>query len=269
MQYALQVFETEDHFDFRILDRDGEPWFVLADVCRSLLIANPRDAATRLDDDERDAVGIADAIGRQQSQTVINESGLYKLIFTSRTEKARAFKKWVTSVVLPKIHKTGSFGNARQPLFLQRYSANHNRVSAGHFSVIQVLATHLYGPMEFDGHQIADLSADGKEIRPENSVGRLFSDWLKKHHPEVKDNYSYYIHWTPQKEFPARQYPNEMYGLFVQFLQERWIPECTTYFRSRDPGVLPHLPKLLPANDAKAGMMKSPTLLRRQQPNGR
>lgn len=263
MQYALKVFQTEDHFDFRIIDRDGEPWFVLADVCRSLLIANPRDAASRLDDDERDAVGIADVIGRQQSQTIINESGLYKLIFTSRTDRARSFKKWVTSVVLPKIRKTGSFGRSSLPLFLQRYSANHTRVAAGHFSVIQVLATHLYGPMEFEGHVIADRSVNGTELRPENSVGRLFSDWLKKNHPDVQDNFSYYIHWTPQAEFPARQYPNSMYGLFVQFLQEQWIPQCTTYFKSRDPAVLPHLPKLLPANDAKAGMMKLPTIRKR------
>ena len=117
--------------------------------------------------------------------------------------------------------------------------------------------------MEFDGHPIADHSANGIEMRPENSVGRLFSDWLKDRHPEVKDGFTYYIHWTPQTEFPARQYPNEMYGLFVQFLEEQWIPQCTTCFKSRDPGVLPHLPKLLPANDAKAGMMKTPTLQQR------
>lgn len=264
MQYALKIFETEDHHQFRTFDVDGDPWFSLADVCAAIDIKNASDAAGRLDDDEKGVVQ-TDTLGGSQKLRIINESGLWNLVLRSDKPEAKRFKKWVTGTVLPQIRKTGSFGSAKQPLFLQRYSANHNRVAAGHFSVIQVLATHLYGPMEFDGHPIADRGANGKEIRPENSVGRLFSDWLKANHPDVQDNYSYYIHWTSQAEFPARQYPNEMYGLFVQFLQEHWIPECTTYFKSRDPGVLPHLPKLLPANDVKPGMMKSPTLTYRRR----
>jgi prophage antirepressor-like protein len=80
----------------RVFDRAGDPWWVLSDVCQPLGIANPRDAASRLDDDEKDAVGIADAIGREQQTTIINESGLYSLILTSRKEQAKAFNKWVT-----------------------------------------------------------------------------------------------------------------------------------------------------------------------------
>lgn len=264
MQYALKVFETEDHNQFRTVDRDGEPWFVLADVCKVLDIANPRDAASRLDDDEKDAVGITDAIGRPQQQTIINESGLYSVILTSRKEGAKRFKKWVTSEVLPSIRKTGSYGKRNAiPLFLRRYSQNHGRVAEGHFSVIQVLATHLYGPLEFAGHMLADRGHNGKEIRPENSVGRMFSEWLKANHPSVADCYSYYIHWTPQKEFPARQYPNDMYGLFVEYLQTVWIPQSSGYFSARDPAALPHLPSLLPRPDQpKGGMMRHPTLRR-------
>lgn len=264
MQYALKVFETEDHFDFRIIDDEGEPWFVLADVCRALDIRNPSDVAARLDADEKMNLTLTEeqsgVRGGPRTMIVINESGLFSLTLRSDKPNAKRFKKWITGTVLPQIRKTGAFGALKQPLFLQRYSANHNRVAAGHFSVIQVLATHLYGPMEFEGHVIADRSSNGTELRPENSVGRLFSDWLKKHHPTVSDSFSYYLHWTPQAEFPARQYPNSMYGIFVEFLQEQWIPQCTAYFKGRDPGVLPHLPKLLPANDAKAGMMKTPTL---------
>lgn len=53
MQYALQVFEYEDRSEFRIIDINGEPWFVLGDVCKALDIKNPSDAATRLDEDEK------------------------------------------------------------------------------------------------------------------------------------------------------------------------------------------------------------------------
>lgn len=79
------------------------------DVCESLGISNHRDALTRLDDDEKDDVGITDTIGRTQKNSIVNESGLYKLAFTSRKEEAKRFTKWVTSEVLPTIRKTGSY----------------------------------------------------------------------------------------------------------------------------------------------------------------
>jgi prophage antirepressor-like protein len=101
-------------FDFegnsiRVISRATLPWWVLADVCRVLEIGNARDAASRLDDDEKDGVGITDAIGREQLTTVINESGLYSLILTSRKPAAKRFKKWVTAEVLPAIRQTGGY----------------------------------------------------------------------------------------------------------------------------------------------------------------
>ncbi|MBL8445658.1 MAG: Bro-N domain-containing protein [Zoogloeaceae bacterium] len=92
----------------RVILRNGEPWFVAADVCAALTIGNNRDATARLDDDER-GVGIIDTPSGQQEMTIINESGLYSLILTSRKPEAKKFKKWVTSEVLPAIRKTGSY----------------------------------------------------------------------------------------------------------------------------------------------------------------
>lgn len=100
------------HFEgseVRVVLRDREPWWVGNDVCGALGIANSRDALARLDDDERDAVGIPDAIGRSQETTVISESGLYSLILRSRVDGAKRFKRWVTHEVLPSIRKTGSY----------------------------------------------------------------------------------------------------------------------------------------------------------------
>jgi prophage antirepressor-like protein len=87
---------------------NGLPWFVLVDVCRVLEIGNSRMAADRLDDDER-GVSSIDTLGGTQQVTVINESGLYSLILTSRKPVAKAFKKWVTSEVLPAIRKDGAY----------------------------------------------------------------------------------------------------------------------------------------------------------------
>ena len=265
MQYALKVFEYQNHEKFRIIDRDGEPWFVLADVCRELEIANPSDAASRLDADEKDTLGIADGIGRQKLQTVINESGLYSLILTSRKEGAKRFKKWVTSEVLPAIRKTGSYhGIGRVPAFIRRYNQNWDRVDVGHFSVINELVARLWGRLEMAGHIMADKAPDGKEIRPDVSVGRLFSDWLSKKYPDLCANFSYYIHWTPEWEGEARQYENAVLPYFIEFVDTVWIPEhCENYMRTRDPAALPYLPALLPSPDkARSGMIRGRTISR-------
>lgn len=110
----------------RIIDREGQPWFALADVCAVLGISNVSDAAGRLDDDERDDIALTDTIGRSQSAIVINESGLYKLVLRSRKESAKRFTKWLTSIVLPSIRRTGAYGapapalDLHDPAVLQR-----------------------------------------------------------------------------------------------------------------------------------------------------
>jgi prophage antirepressor-like protein len=101
-------------FDFegnavRVATRDGEPWWVLADVCRVLEIAHAPSVAQRLDEDEKDTVVINHS-GPNPHLTIINESGLYSLIMTSRKPDAKRFKKWVTAEVLPTIRKTGVYG---------------------------------------------------------------------------------------------------------------------------------------------------------------
>jgi len=102
------VFDFEGR-EVRTIEREGVIWFVLVDICKVLAVNNSRQAATRLDDDEKDDVIINDAIGRDQSVTIINESGLYSLILTSRKESAKRFKKWVTAEVLPTLRRTGRY----------------------------------------------------------------------------------------------------------------------------------------------------------------
>lgn len=101
--------------DVRVVLRDGEPWFVLSDVCKALEVGNPSDAASRLDLEDKGVATIDTPGGKQQVRTV-NESGLYTLILTSRKDAARRFKRWVTSEVLPQIRKTGSFNSQPVPV---------------------------------------------------------------------------------------------------------------------------------------------------------
>ena len=98
-----------ESFAIRVIpDELGNPWFVAADVCDALTIGNNRDAISRLDDDEKGVV-TTDTLGGPQELAVINESGLYSLILTSRKPEAKKLKKWVTSEVLPAIRKTGRY----------------------------------------------------------------------------------------------------------------------------------------------------------------
>nr|WP_246664447.1 hypothetical protein [Tardiphaga sp. P9-11] len=165
---------------------------------------------------------------------------------TSRKPEAKRFKKWVTSEVLPSIRKTGGYGG-KIPAFIRRCNDNWDRVESGYFSVINELTVRLWGLLEQVGHVIADRAPDGKEIRPDNAVGRRFSDWLKLNHPKLCGSISYYQHKTPQWEGDARQYPNSMLPLYIEFVDTVWIPNHSEeYFRSRDPAALPYLPRLLP-----------------------
>lgn len=90
----------------RVVTISDEPWFVAADVCSALSIANPSDAIRSLDDDE---VTLGTIEGSHRPTNLINEAGLYCLIFKSRKPEAKKFKRWVTHEVLPAIRKTGRY----------------------------------------------------------------------------------------------------------------------------------------------------------------
>ena len=109
----LQIF-TYQQSTVRTVERDGEPWFVLKDVCDVLGIGSPHKVADRIDEDERNQIPLTDSLGRQQETTIINESGLYNVILRSDKPEAKPFRKWVTSEVIPAIRRHGSY--SRKPL---------------------------------------------------------------------------------------------------------------------------------------------------------
>lgn len=104
----IQIFKYENN-DVRTVEMNGEPWFVLKDVCGVLGLSTPARVAERLDGDEVSQTHFTDSIGRKQETTVINESGLYSVILRSDKPEAKPFRKWVTSEVLPSIRKNGGY----------------------------------------------------------------------------------------------------------------------------------------------------------------
>ena len=106
----LAIFSNPDFGEVRTLEINGEPWFVGRDVATSLGYAVPQKALREhVDGDDVLKWNITDSLGREQETAIINESGLYSLIMSSKMEKAKEFKRWVTSEVLPSIRKTGSY----------------------------------------------------------------------------------------------------------------------------------------------------------------
>lgn len=262
---------------------------MLGDVCKALDLKLNNGSyykhAERLDDDEKRTVaraivengpstlkgeGLPAPVGA--SVLIISESGLYNLIFTSKKAEATAFKKWVTAEVLPSIRRTGQYraGGRGLPAFVRRFNENWDRVSPGYFSVISELTIRLYGRLEQVGFVMADKAASGKELRPDVSVGRLFSSWLKEHHPDRAADFKEYLHWTPAIEIPARQYPMDMLAHYIDFVDNVWLREhAVPYFKERDPLALEHLPKLLPEASRHRPVVGKPKAISPQPANDR
>ncbi|MFR8759181.1 MAG: phage antirepressor [Negativibacillus sp.] len=105
----LQIFNSPEFGAIRTIEKDGEPWFVGKDVAIALGYNNPRDAFKKHIDEEDKGVAKCDTLGGTQETTIINESGLYSLVLSSKLPGAKQFKRWITSEVIPSIRKHGAY----------------------------------------------------------------------------------------------------------------------------------------------------------------
>ena len=109
IQYEYRISDvTGLREDVRVEVRDGEPWFVAADVCSILDIKDASDAVARVDQADRDQIPVRSGL-QNRRMWVVNESGLYDLVLRSDKPEARKFRRWITSVVLPTLRKTGRY----------------------------------------------------------------------------------------------------------------------------------------------------------------
>ena len=105
----IQIFKNEDFGEIRTTEINGEPWFVGKDVAARLGYSNTVDAISKHVDIEDRGLAKCDTLGGTQEMVIINESGLYSLVLSSKLESAKRFKRWITSEVIPQIRKTGSY----------------------------------------------------------------------------------------------------------------------------------------------------------------
>lgn len=148
----LEIFRNREFGEIRTVTVDGEPWFVGKDIAEALGYSNTRDAlATHVMDEDKNTVAISDGKRRgNPNQVIINESGVYALIFGSKLESAKRFKHWVTSEVLPQIRKTGTYQKPMTPQEMMR-------VQLGMIDGHEERITHLENTMTIDYRQQQEL----------------------------------------------------------------------------------------------------------------
>ena len=126
----LQIFSNPEFGQVRTVEIDGQPWLVGKDVAVALGYKNPRDAITRHVDTEDKDVVKHDTPSGEQEMLIINESGLYSLILSSKMPKAKAFKHWVTGEVLPAIRKNGVYESVKAQQHIEQLEATNAQLNA-------------------------------------------------------------------------------------------------------------------------------------------
>lgn len=140
----MTVFENPEFGQVRTVEREGEPWFVAADVCRALEIRNSRDAVARLDDDEKNTVVLTNGNRGNPNMSIVNEPGLYSLVLGSRKPEAKAFKRWITHEVIPAIRKRWAYAipGTQADAALKRADAMLKNAQTRQFNAIMKAASN-------------------------------------------------------------------------------------------------------------------------------
>lgn len=213
------VFDNADFGEVRTVVIDGEPWFVEKDVAECLGYTNPSKAlADHVDDDDKLNNKTLSSLG-QRGGWLINESGMYALIFGSKLEKAREFKRWVTSEVLPTLRKTGHYEVAADQ------SVNQLLAEFGDFKV-----TYVQQMVEFKDALEKQTKAFDKSI----SNMTLSTSQQNKVHRAVKDRVSSLLggaHSSLYKEKSRMYFANLWNDLKAEF-------ECGSRWQDLNPAYM-------------------------------
>lgn len=204
MENEIKIFESEEFGKVRTVVKDGEPWLVGKDIAKILEYKDTAKAIRTHVDAEDKGVSVLDTPGGQQKITVINESGLYSLVLSSKMPKAKEFRRWVTSHVLPTIRKTGGYV-ANEDMFIENYLPFLEEPYQGLFRLQMMAINQLNERIRHDqplvefANQVSntenliDMNAMAKLAIEENiPIGRnrLFR-WLRENEILMSDNLPY------------------------------------------------------------------------------
>lgn len=230
----LQIFNNEEFGNVRSLMIDNEPWFVGKDVAEALGYKNVRDSLARhIDsDDKRDGVVIHDSMGREQKPIIINESGLYSLILSSKLESAKKFKHWVTSEVLPTLRKTGSYAKVpTDPRELLMLTIKAHEQTAQRVDVLEEKVSDLEKSTTIDSSQQYTLERIAKTTVISALGGidsRAYQLMSRKLFSNIWRDYKKYFKLGSYRDTLKTDYENAKNYL------ESWSPEVNTSLKIKE-----------------------------------
>ena len=220
----LQIFNSEEFGDIRTITIDNEPWFVGIDVAKSLGYANPKNAVPKHVSEEDKLNTQIEYAGQRREVTIINESGLYSLIFGSKLESAKRFKRWVTSEVLPTIRKTGSY---RKPLTVAEQIQILAQGTADHEERIEKLENTMtidYGQQKYLGDLVSLVVIEALGGKKSNA----YSEIGKKVFAECNRDVKSYFGVNARNNIPKLRYEEA-----VKYIKG-WQPCTNTKMQIRD-----------------------------------
>ena len=240
-------------FDFQnqgIRFADGKP--VAIDVAKALGYADPKSAVKTLVSPENKGVGkiptirYGEKVPRMQEVMLLEEAGIYQLIFGSKLQGAKQFQKWVFEEVLPQIRKTGGYGKAREGFeWFERVKLyrRHTKIPTGWFSIFEEMCSHLMADFEDAGYSLPLGSV------PDISVGKYFCQYLRDQGYDTADQawVRKYQHRYPDGRIvDANIYCIELLAMYRIWFEQTYTQiHLVKYLKSKDRLALPSLCKML------------------------
>lgn len=221
----LQIFNSKEFGDIRTVTIDNEPWFVGKDVATALGYAKPLNAlSTHVEKDDSLKQGITDSLGREQETIFINESGLYALIFGSKLDSAKRFKRWVTSEVLPAIRKTGSYQKPLTPQEMLRIQLSMIDNHEDRIANLEQNMTIDYGQQMALGDTVSKVVIDALGGKESNA----YKEISKKVFAECNGDLKHYFNVNARNNVPKKKSDEA-----VQYVKN-WQPCTNTRIMIRD-----------------------------------
>ena len=221
----LQIFNSAEFGEIRTVTIDNEPWFVGKDVAEALGYSNTRDAlATHVSEEDKNTVVISDGKRGNPNQVVINESGLYALIFGSKLDSAKRFKHWVTSEVLPTIRKTGSYQKPMTVAEQIQLLAQGNQDHEERIEKLENTMTIDYGQQKYISDLVSKVVIEvlgGKKSNAYDEIG-------KKVFAECNRDVKTYFDVNARNNIPKLRYQEA-----VEYIKG-WTPCTNTKMMIRD-----------------------------------
>ena len=220
----LQIFDNEEFGKIRTVTINNEPWFVSKDVATALGYSNSRDAISKHVFDDDKGVAKCDTPSGRQEMSVINESGLYALIFGSKLDSAKRFKHWVTSEVLPSIRRSGSYQKSLTPEQMMRIQLEMIDDVSGRVTKLENTMNIDYGQQRVLEKEVAKVVIESLGGKDSNAYREVSKKVFSECNHDIKD----YFRVNSRNNIPRLKFEEA-----IDYIRS-WTPCSNTRMLIRD-----------------------------------